>query len=244
LLTTYKNLVNEETLQLAVKNNFSRFCKTYEKFACVQKETALILGKENLYGIGIDLGCGTGFLTESIKRNYNKILGVDISKEMIAYYNEKGFTGVNADIENLPFKDNTFDFAVSNFSLHWTDLNKSFKEVYRVLKKDAVFLFSIPVEGSLKELHEKLYKTFDFPNKEIVLEILKKHNFKIKEYKLEKFNLHFKNGKQVIEYFKYTGTAFNKKAQNLADKIRTYKQTINLGEIKTSFCILFIKAQK
>ena len=229
---------------LLVKNNFSRFCSTYEKYAFIQKETANILGKEALYGLGIDLGCGTGFLTQALKMDFNQIIGVDLSFEMISYYTEKGFEGMNANIESLPFKDNTFDFAASNFSLHWTNIDISFQEINRVLKKNAVFLFAVPVEGSLKEIHQKLYKTFDFPSEEKIIKALKNNGFAIDNQYTKNFSLYFQDGKQVLEYFKYTGTAVNQKAKTLGDKVTTYKKVLPLKNINTSFKVAFIKAIK
>ncbi len=229
---------------LLVKNNFSRFCSTYEKYAFIQKETASILGKEALYGLGIDLGCGTGFLTQALKTDFNRIIGVDLSYEMISYYREKGFEGINANIESLPFRDSSFDFAVSNFSLHWTDINISFKEVNRILKESSIFLFAIPVEDSLKEIYEKLYKTFDFPSEEKIIQTLKSNGFVIYEKYIQNFPLYFKNGKQMLEYFKYTGTAVNQQAKTLGDKLVTYKKVLPLKNITTGFKVLFVKAIK
>ena len=231
-------------MQLAIKNNFSRFCSTYEKYAFIQKESANLLGKNALYGIGVDLGCGTGFLSKALKRDFNHIIGIDLSREMISYYKSKGFEGINADIENLPFKNDSFDFAVSNFSLHWTDINISFKEINRILKKSAIFLFAVPIEGSLKELHEKTYKTFDFPSEQRILDVLNNNGFVVYDKYSKKFPLYFRNGRQILEYFKYTGTAFNRRAKTLGDKINAYKKIISLRDITTGFDVLFIKAIK
>ncbi|MDQ7081874.1 MAG: methyltransferase domain-containing protein [Aquificota bacterium] len=52
------------------------------------------------------------------------------------------------DAESLPFKDRSFDWVISNFSLHWTDLRKSVPELFRVARVGVGV--ALPVEGSLK----------------------------------------------------------------------------------------------
>jgi ubiquinone/menaquinone biosynthesis C-methylase UbiE len=92
-----------------------------------------------------DIGCGPGYLLQSVSKEFpeNKLVGVDISKEMVekakANFASMGYSeriefrqGV---ADSLPFEDDTQDFIVSTFSLHhWADPEVSFKEIYRVLK--------------------------------------------------------------------------------------------------------------
>ncbi len=52
---------------------------------------------------------------------------------------------VKADICNLPFKDNTFDFIFCNHVLeHISDDTKAMQELYRVLKPNGIGIFQIP----------------------------------------------------------------------------------------------------
>lgn len=52
---------------------------------------------------------------------------------------------VKADICNLPFKENEFDFILCNHVLeHITDDTKAMKELYRVLKPGGTGIFQIP----------------------------------------------------------------------------------------------------
>ena len=46
------------------------------------------------------------------------------------------------DEENpLPYKDETFDLVICNLNLHWSnDLNKTLKEINRVLRPDAAII--------------------------------------------------------------------------------------------------------
>lgn len=58
---------------------------------------------------------------------------------------------VKADICNLPFEDNTFDFILCNHVLeHINDDIKAIKELYRVMKPGGSGVFQIPLNNKLK----------------------------------------------------------------------------------------------
>lgn len=61
---------------------------------------------------------------------------------------------LNADEEDvLPFPDGTFDLVISSQSIHWVnDLPKLFQEIFRVLKPDGCFMFSMIGGATLPEL--------------------------------------------------------------------------------------------
>jgi len=108
--------------------------------------------------IGLDLGCGTGILTIKIASKVKKIIGLDISKAMIAEAqatNNKANASFNvADISKKSgYPDNTFDFVVSSLTLcHIDNLEPVYKEIYRVLKENGIFVFD--------DITSKLNKSF------------------------------------------------------------------------------------
>ncbi|MDC1534802.1 class I SAM-dependent methyltransferase [Flavobacteriaceae bacterium] len=54
---------------------------------------------------------------------------------------------IKADICDLPIKDNTYDFILCNHVLeHVLDDNKAMSELYRVLKKDGIGVFQVPID--------------------------------------------------------------------------------------------------
>lgn len=98
----------------------------------------------------LDVGCGTGrYLTHFL--SLGKTVGVDISKPMLeqAEKNTNGrATLIQADAENLPFKDNTFDVVTCSYLLE--NLNgpkdnpkKVLNEMYRVTKKKGQIIFTV-----------------------------------------------------------------------------------------------------
>tara|TARA_Y100001958_G_C21163889_1_gene497137 strand:+ start:52 stop:756 length:705 start_codon:yes stop_codon:yes gene_type:complete len=160
----------------------------------------------------IDVGCGTGDIAKLLLNNLEKeasITCVDPNKKMIKKGMEKlkhlkNIEWVIANAENLPIRNNTFDFYTISFGLRNTkDLNKSLSEAYRVLKSGGRFLcleFSkiqnsnlnkiyksyskfIPSLGKLivgeKEPYEYLVKSIEnFVNQEELIELMKKNKFK------------------------------------------------------------------
>jgi 18S rRNA (guanine1575-N7)-methyltransferase len=77
----------------------------------------------------LDLGCGTGYSSEILIENGFRVIGVDILEDMILKASKKkkernyiNLDLILADINNLPFRHNSFDHAVSisayNFITH------------------------------------------------------------------------------------------------------------------------------
>lgn len=98
--------------------------------------------------IVVDLGSGAGidaFLASREVKDSGKVIGIDFTDEMLhkatSAAKENGFTNVEfrkGDIEDsIPVDDNSVDVAISNCVINLaTDKVKTFKEIYRILKKD------------------------------------------------------------------------------------------------------------
>jgi len=95
----------------------------------------------------LDLGSGAGFdcfLASKRVGKLGKVVGIDMTEEMIekAKSNAKRYKFGNVefvlgDIEELPFKKESFDVVISNCVINLApDKLKVFKEAYRVLKKN------------------------------------------------------------------------------------------------------------
>jgi 18S rRNA (guanine1575-N7)-methyltransferase len=92
----------------------------------------------------LDLGCGTGFSLNVLKKNGFKTLGIDICFEMLKFAKEKKFNVILADMINLPFKDEVFDNLISISVVQWakiTDYSQVLDEIKRVIKKEAIIQF-------------------------------------------------------------------------------------------------------
>jgi ubiquinone/menaquinone biosynthesis C-methylase UbiE len=96
-------------------------------------------------GTLLDAGCGPGYLALAIAQKFPqlKVTGIDISKEMldlakINLASSKCNLRVKfqqANVQQLPFENDSVDLAVSTLSLHhWSNPAQALQEIYRVLK--------------------------------------------------------------------------------------------------------------
>lgn len=90
----------------------------------------------------LDLGCGTGHLTNLIASSGADVTGLDMSPNMIsdAKKNYPTLNFITADATNFNFSEE-FDSVFSNAVLHWIkEKEKVIKCVYNSLKKDGRFV--------------------------------------------------------------------------------------------------------
>jgi malonyl-CoA O-methyltransferase len=212
-----------------LSERFSRFAETYEKWAIPQRESARILLKMvNPSGLVLDLGCGTGFVT-GFMNGRTSAVGCDISPGMTFRYGERFGNAVVGDAESLPFRESSFDYVLSNFTLHWTDLSRSIPEMMRVSKKGVGI--ALPVKGSLEELR------FPFPDEEEVISFFDGGDLK---RRVEEIGIPFR-GWDLVRFFHYTGSSLNP----LRDRLLTRSRIENLiNSIKKPlFRVLFLYAR-
>lgn len=152
----------------------------------------------------LDLCCGSGDLGRIILKKYPKttITGVDFSSKMLDIARAKNKTKsknikyLKMDAQKLEFSDNSFDFVVMGFGFRNVE-NKELclKEIYRVLKKDGVFLhLDFGQKNTISKIYDKiiLFLINFFKNKEAYLYLINSKN-------------NFLNPKSLIEKFKQEG---------------------------------------
>ncbi len=115
----------------------------------------------------LDIATGTGDLAiEALKVSPQKVVGLDLSPEMLKVGKEKIarkkleniISLVEGDSENLPFEDNSFDAATVAFGVrNFENLQKGLKEINRVLRiggKFVVLEFSNPSKFPFKQIYQ------------------------------------------------------------------------------------------
>jgi SAM-dependent methyltransferase len=130
-------------------------------------ETAALADSGLPQGLGLDLGCGDGLLTNLILRTCGsrELVGIDPDDNEIELARESGIyrelhaTGGG----ELPLADNTFDFVISNSVLeHIPDVRPVLAEAARVLKEGGTFVATVPapnfhklLRGPLRARHKR-----------------------------------------------------------------------------------------
>ncbi len=101
----------------------------------------------------LEVGCGTGFTTEEIVARVGEenVVAVDLTPEQLVKaverFGEASF--VLGDAENLPFKDDTFDAAISAGSIeYWPNPKKGITEMARVTKSGGRVVILAPRKPS------------------------------------------------------------------------------------------------
>jgi demethylmenaquinone methyltransferase/2-methoxy-6-polyprenyl-1,4-benzoquinol methylase len=99
----------------------------------------------------LDLAVGTGDSTKALLKEKIKVIGADISFEMLKIAKKKiqnNFTLLCASVYQLPFKDKTFDAVTCAFGIrNMHETENALKEIYRVIKeggKIVILEFSLP----------------------------------------------------------------------------------------------------
>lgn len=144
-----------------IGDSFGKQVISYNRHASLQKKCAQklcgFLPDTNPLRI-LEIGCGTGFLTEELQSKYPKaeILGIDISKEMIFSCSQK-FTGYQnlsfqiADGENFNSTEK-FDLIISNLTIQWFEHPvQGLQNLCKNLKDNGKLFFSTIGQKSFQE---------------------------------------------------------------------------------------------
>ena len=101
----------------------------------------------------LDVGCGTGILSEKYLKN-NLVFGVDNNKKSLEIARKKGFKVKLSDLEKkLPFQNNEFDLVICKDVLEFIyNAEPLLNEMIRVTKKNGLLLIHVPNEFTILDL--------------------------------------------------------------------------------------------
>lgn len=135
----------------------------------------------------LDLGCGTGLLTQVIEEKTKRVVGLDLTREMLdeaqlqSKKKDKSVLYILGDAEKLPFLDGQFDCVMTRLTIHhFPQPIKIVKELARVLKPNGRMIISDIIsdrDPEKQKNHNKVEQLRDpshvkFLNEEEILEVI------------------------------------------------------------------------
>jgi ubiquinone/menaquinone biosynthesis C-methylase UbiE len=83
----------------------------------------------------LDVACGTGMSTVALGDHAERVVGVDVSAEMLrSARRAPGASYLLASAERMPFRPGAFGAATCSSGVHWFDQPAFFGELHRVLR--------------------------------------------------------------------------------------------------------------
>ena len=231
------------------KNNirlcFNRAALTYDQGSYPQQIIGnnligLICKYLTSYNTIIDLGCGTGIITEQLARciHYKFFYAIDISEQLILHAQSRllprGINVFTQDFDQLNFPDILFDLVFSNMALHWSgDILSSLQRINHSLAPNGIIACTIPLTGTFAELPSTSRNEF------ISLAELQKQlhtsGLTLLECYSEQFTFAYSSRLNALKSIQATGAnyLFNRKNKSLANKSpmpsAPHKLSYNIG---------------
>ena len=105
---------------------------------------ALVPGK-----LALELGCGTGIFLEKVATAGARIVGLDLSADLLSKARKRLAGAVNVvlhrgNAEHMPYGASAFDTVYGSSVLHHLDLDRALGEVFRVLRPGGRCVFTEP----------------------------------------------------------------------------------------------------
>lgn len=253
--------------KLKIKHAFSNASTTYDCVAQLQRDVGRDLLTQflpqNLTGNVVDIGCGTGFLTQSLFpycQNAN-LIALDLALPMLHTTREKLANSVRyvcSDAENLPFAKNSIDTLLSNVALQWCQpIDNALSELNRVLNANGTLIFSTFGLQTLCELKVAWASVDDFPhvntfyNAQQLQQALQEAGFNSFEIKVQRYLPRYESVLDLMRELKHIGAHNVNSARSRHLTTKTALQTMienypctKSGEIIATFEVIFVKAKK
>lgn len=219
-----------------IHNRFAKHLDTYNDNAKVQKRMAekLISLVNNKTPVSIlEIGCGTGLLTEIISSHidFKQYIAIDIVEDCEKYIHsiDKNIKFLACDIEDF-LKENSqkYDLIISNASLQWID---DFKGVISILKnrlnREGELVFSTFGKENFREIYNLMGTSLKYYSESELQSILPNCNILSEIHVMA-----FKNPKEVLNHLRLTGV------NAIENKTWTKKDLIEFENGYKSLCVL------
>jgi malonyl-CoA O-methyltransferase len=143
---------------MSIRDCFNKAAESYDSNCQIQLYSGLkllnLINKPE--AVAIDLGCGTGIITQYIK--CRKLYALDIADKLLAKARQRlnGKEVIFLEDSFDAFNGLELDLAFANMSLQWSDdLSRTLANISANLKYNGSLLFSLPLKGGCEEIYAK-----------------------------------------------------------------------------------------
>ena len=115
--------------------SFSQVAEEYARARPSYPDRAVDWLLSAAYGRVLELGAGTGKLTEAVIARGHDVVATDPSRPMLSELKASlHVPAVEASAENLPFRSECYDVVLVAQAFHWFDAERALPEIARVLR--------------------------------------------------------------------------------------------------------------
>jgi malonyl-CoA O-methyltransferase len=212
-----------DTKKQSIRQSFNKSSSVYNQHNIVQQQAAEYLvslsdiNSLKSRDILLDLGCGNGAISEKIHLIYKprSYIGIDIADQSLEQISGN-IIKICADIENLPIISGSSNIIFSNMALQWlNNHDKILSNIYDLLSRDGVLIFSVPVDGSFYSINNICPGLFNkLPDADLIKCFLKAKNFNILKSETKIYTTWFSSCFDALQSIKALGAGVNLKNNN------------------------------
>lgn len=105
------------------------------------------------FRLGVDVACGTGQSTVALGAIASRVIGFDISRNMLAAgKRDASREFIQARAEQIPFPSGSIPIMTCALAVHWFDRDRFFSESWRVLLEDGwLLIYNNGFKGIMRE---------------------------------------------------------------------------------------------
>ncbi|ACB53497.1 hypothetical protein cce_4149 [Crocosphaera subtropica ATCC 51142] len=255
-----------------IANNFSKGVKNYLSHSEVQKECAdkLLQIAQNYRdsipeGSILEIGCGTGFVTQGLMKQFPKhfLDIIDISDEMLKFceknlqiseQQKKLIQFRQRDGETINTDSNSYSAIVSSFTIQWfQDIINSLNRLINTLQHQGLLLIAFPNDKSFPEWKKMCYELNlpftrnELPNTIELIQKLSIPSHKIYLYE-EQVSMKYKNATDFFRSLKMIGAGCNLKQDKLSnwqmkELINHWNHNCYPNKIQATYDVTFLGIQ-
>ncbi len=190
--------------------NFSKASTSYIENASVQKRMAQNLIEILIKNYGknfedvLEIGSGTGFLTDNIVEHLNckNIILNDITQNLTRH----NFEFIQGDATKKEF-NKQFDLIISSSAFQWFENFEDFlSKIKKNLKKNGLLVFSSFSDRNFEQFKKILNTSLNYVDYHTALN---NKGFEILTFEKEIQTLYFNSPKEILKHVKNTGVGMN-----------------------------------